>query len=137
MLPSSGPSSPDLMKKVEDLLISAAEKSKSCKKEMQNTNELNEESAQNKASRAKMKQSDIRKHLSGASSRFTQDDSENEQSEKKKSMKGRKKRSISTSPKDQNESKKGRQDDEESGSATEYESPNSSGSESGGSYDPP
>ena len=145
MLPSSGPSSPDLMKKVEDLLISAAKKSQSCNKEMQNTNELTEESAeegslvsnQNKDSKAKRKQSDIRKHLSGASSRFTQDDSENEQSEQKKSMKGRKKRSISTSPKDQNESKKGRQDDEESGSATEYESPNSSGSESGGSYDPP
>ena len=112
---------------------------------MQNTNELTEESTgkgslvsnQNKASRAKMKQSDIRKHLSGASSRFTQDDSENEQSEQKKSMKGRKKRSISTSPKDQNESKKGSQDDEERGSATQYESPNASGSESGGSYDPP
>ena len=144
MLPSSGPSSPDLMKKVEELLISAKE-SQSCNKEVQNTSELTEESAeegslvsnQNKASKAKMKQSDIRKHLSGATSRFTQDDSENEQSEKKKSMKGRKKRSISTSPKDQNESKKGRQDDEESGTATEYESPNSSGSESGGSYDPP
>ena len=144
MLPSSGPSSPDLMKKVEELLISAKE-SQSCNKEVQNTSELTEESAeegslvsnQNKASKAKMKQSDIRKHLSGATSRSTQDDSENEQSEKKKSMKGRKKRNISTSPKDQNESKKGRQDDEESGTVTEYESPNSSGSESGGSYNPP
>ena len=62
MLPSSGPSSPDLMKKVEDLLISAAKKSQSCNKEVQNTNEVTEESAeegslvsnQNKASKAKM-----------------------------------------------------------------------------------
>ena len=144
MLPSLGPSSLDLMKKVEDLLKSTAKKSRSCNKEVQNTNELTEESAeegglvsnQHKASKVKMKQPDIRKLLSGASSRFTQDDSESEPREKK-SVKGRKKRSISTSPKDQNKSKKGDQDDEESGSATEYESPNSSGSESSGSYDPP
>lgn len=143
MQPSSGPSSPDLMKKVEDLLISAAKSSQINDKEVQITNEQIEESTeegglvQNKVTKAKVKQSDIRKHLSGASSRFNEDDSETEPKNKKKSMKERKKRSISTSPNNQNESKKGRQDEEESGSATEYESPNTSGSESGGSYDPP
>ena len=146
--PSSGPSSPELLKKVEELLISAA-KTPQSNNEQQNTNELMEEhveksglvSDQNKATKAKMKQSDIRKHLNGASERSKKDDTGSDSSEKKKNpKKARQKRRISTSPKDQNESKKGRQDDEESASMTEYESPYSAESESSenaGSYDPP
>ena len=117
--------------------------SKDATEQMEETNESSLASVQDKNTQVVKKQSDIREHMSVASSSLQKNNPVSE-NKKKKTKKGNKKRRISTSPKDQNETKKGRQDEEDNmtdheAQTTEYETAKSASSEleSDGSYEPP
>ena len=132
--PASGPTSPEILKKVEDLLISASSPQKSQSEQRLNRNEENNDQRETSApetekqSKTLTKQTDIRSHLQGAGSNPAQNTShaESRNSKKKKLKKDKKKRKISTSPRDQKEKKKGRQS---SPNVTEHVSPYASMSE--------
>jgi hypothetical protein len=128
MQPSEGPSSPEILKKVEDLLRSAEQIPQSNQTESDKRDnsehfikETETVAESEKSTKSVAKQTDIRSHMQGASSIERK-----RKKKKKKAMKAdKKKRKNSKSPGEHIESKKGRQ---VSPNLTDYESPYSTGS---------